>query len=119
MRSWVLLALGALVAVLALLVPVVAVASHLGQPSVPDAGALPPFPAGLEVVRSDEGCGSGSCYREVLLAPAPDETPADLLARLALPERCGAGSLLDRRRHCTGATTHADGVHVVVYASIG
>lgn len=42
-----------------------------------------------------------------------------VLARLALPERCGAGSLLDRRRPCTDATAHPDGQHVTVYASIG
>lgn len=106
-------------AVLVLLVPVVTVASHLGEPSMPDADAVPALPEGVAVVRREDGCGSGSCYREVLLAPAPGETPSALLARLDLPERCGAGSLFDRRTHCTGAVPADDGRHVRVYASIG
>jgi hypothetical protein len=114
----VLLALAAAVVAVAALGVAVAWASHLGEPSVPAAGALPTLPQDAVVVRRGDGCGSGSCYREVVLAPAPDETAAELLDRLDLEETCGPGSLLDRRRHCTGAYLLGHGEQVLVYASV-
>lgn len=119
MRAWLLVAVGTVVAALLLAVPVVAVSSHLGEPTVPDPEALPAVPDGATIVERREGCGSGSCYRELLLRPAPGESAVRLVERLDVSDACGAGSVFDRRRHCTSARVEPDGVQVRVSVSIG
>lgn len=87
-----------------LVVPLLSLAVDEG--SVPSNRAARAVPAGVEVVTSEEQCGSGGCWRDLTLR-WPGRSVADLRAKLGLPpgdtsQRCRAASWVDRRRACLG-----------------
>ncbi|MPV36826.1 hypothetical protein [Georgenia subflava] len=111
-RLLVLLALLVTVAGVALLRPVVMIEIDDGW-AIPPSSDAPDLPAGVTIASDERQCGSGGCWRELTLHGPEHQTPEELAATLDIPEEvCRARSLLDRRRVCTGVTTHD---HVRVY----
>lgn len=93
---------GMVVAVLVtlwLVVPLLRLA--VDEMSVPADRAARAVPSGVEVVTSEEQCGSGGCWRDLTLR-WPCRSTAELCTRLGLApngttQRCRAASFLDRR----------------------
>jgi len=87
-----------------------------------DDSALPPepdLPAGITVLSRDVSCGSGGCYRELLLVGSRGQSGTEVIAELGLQvgaELCRARSLIDRRSACTYVGgLYGDEVDVSVY----
>ncbi|GAA1538119.1 hypothetical protein [Nocardioides humi] len=89
---------GTLLAV-ALVVLVMNVTFYLAA-SVPPRSDLPDLPPGLSLTDEDDGCGSGSCYREFTVVGAPGESASSIHARLRSGEGCSRHSLFDWRPLC-------------------
>lgn len=83
-------------------------------------GAVPPqfrgpdLPAGAEITSSHTDCGSGGCWREVTISPAPHSSPEALAEELGLEraEQRYPWSLRDP--HTVLVRAAADGDHLVV-----
>lgn len=87
-----------------LVVPLLRLA--VDEVSVPTDRTARAVPSGVEVVTSEERCGSGGCWRDLTLR-WPGRSATDLRARLDLApdgttQRCRAASVLDLRRACVG-----------------
>lgn len=93
---WV-IAFGIVAAVL-LAAPVIWV--HINDAAVPPG---PKVPADVTVLSRDVFCGSGGCYRELVLVGSTGQSGLDLVAALELQvgsEECRPRSLIDRRSAC-------------------
>jgi hypothetical protein len=53
---------------------------------LPPGSRTPIVPAGATVVMEDMGCGSGGCWREMIVAPAAGQSPEDLAREMNLTE---------------------------------
>ena len=84
--------------------------------ATPPAAALPAAPVGVDSTPAAKACGSGGCWQELRLTPAPGTAPDQVVAALGLGgERCDRDGWPDPRATCVGATVLADGV-VLVHA---
>lgn len=52
--------------------------------SLPSRSRVPEVPAGAIVVSEDKNCGSGGCWREILVEPPAGQTPEDLERAMGL-----------------------------------
>ena len=82
--------------------------------AVPPQSRVPELPVGTEITSSDTECGSGGCWREVTISPAPHSSPDALAEELGLQsvEQRYPWSLRDP--HSVLAWADADGDHLVV-----
>ncbi|VXC59612.1 hypothetical protein NOCARDAX2BIS_90146 [Nocardioides sp. AX2bis] len=54
--------------------------------SVPPRSRLPDIPSGAHVVSETEPCASGGCWREVVVRPAPGQSPHELAAEMGVAD---------------------------------
>lgn len=68
-----------------------------GASDIPPRHVLPELPPGVEIVGDSKGCGSGGCFREVVVA-----APEDPTALRELPDRtaCRLTAVYDWRPVC-------------------
>jgi hypothetical protein len=55
-----------------------------GEGSVPPRWRDPEVPSGAQVVSDTKECGSGGCWRQLVIRPTPGRTPGDLAAEMGL-----------------------------------
>ncbi|MBR7743323.1 hypothetical protein KC207_08480 [Phycicoccus sp. BSK3Z-2] len=75
----------------------------IDEAAVPNPSALPALPAGATVLERSVDCGSGGCWRELVLDTG-DRPATDLTSELDLDEPRCRPSLPVPRRVCTDAT---------------
>jgi hypothetical protein len=63
------------------------IAFWAGEGAVPPASRDPDLPAGATVVEVTEPCGSGGCWREIVVAPPDGTTPEQLVEEMGVAER--------------------------------
>jgi hypothetical protein len=85
-----------------------------------DEGALPPkwripdVPSGANIIEESKECGSGGCWRQITLTPAPGQSPEDLAEEMGLSEeRNRRPTLFDPASVYVGA--HPKGSQLIVY----
>ena len=109
---------GVLFAVLLGLVAVALVAPvwwlEVDESAVPPSADVPSLPVGVTIEHEEVACGSGGCWRALMLRGPEHQSPAELAASVGLPrETCRVRSLLDLRKVCSGVGVV--GERVVLY----
>lgn len=77
--------------------------SAIDEGAVPSDSDFPQIPPAGERVQVSTQCGSGGCWREMVIDVESPETPESLGAAMGLvPERCGPLNLWTLRKTCSG-----------------
>ncbi|MEU9128653.1 MFS transporter [Kitasatospora sp. NPDC048540] len=103
------------VTLLGSLLYVLTTAEPSGPPSARDVPQLPP---GLVELSQQTGCGTGNCFRLVVVGSTTGLSPAETARALGRPkETCRPnGLLLDRRKLCVGVRATEE--RVVLYVTL-
>ena len=54
---------------------------------MPPQSRMPNVPSGAIVVAAGQACGSGGCWREIIVAPAAGQSPEELAREMDLAEQ--------------------------------
>lgn len=86
-----------------------------GEGALPPRSRIPEVPAGARVVSDTKECASGGCWWELLVQPAPGQSPQDLAATMGVVgEVRKSWRVLDPHSVTVGSHLHADAVRIYV-----
>ncbi|ACL41355.1 hypothetical protein Achl_3398 [Pseudarthrobacter chlorophenolicus A6] len=84
--------------------------SAIDEGAVPSDSDFPQIPPAGEKVQVSTQCGSGGCWREMVVEAEPPETPESLGAAMGLvTERCRPVNLWTLRKTCSGIASSTGG----------
>lgn len=107
-----------LVLVPALLVVLFFVVAARSDAELPRDSDLPPLPAGM-LVENEPACGSGSCWRTLLITDPAGRSVTEVLALLGGPrDECHTRGFLDFRELCVSVGVSDSGDQVEIQASL-
>jgi hypothetical protein len=82
----------------------------IDEAAVPSDSAFPSVPPPNEIHGISTLCGSGGCWREMVVETKPPQSSEALATEMGvLSERCGPINLLTLRKTCIGSSSHRDG----------
>lgn len=82
----------------------------VGENDVPSDAGFKAVPGPSQVKEITMGCGSGGCWREMVVDVEPPQTAPSLAAEMGITkEQCGPLDLWTLRKTCTGVASDRDG----------
>ena len=93
--------------------------SAVDEGAVPSDSAFQTIPPPSEATEISKRCGSGGCWREMVVNIKPPQTALSLTAEMGLAtERCEPMNLWTLRRTCTGISSNRDGLKIYLRYSL-
>lgn len=91
----------------------------IDEGAVPSDSAFQAVPLPSEAGAISTGCGSGGCWREMVVEVNPPQTAESLAAQMRLaPERCEPLNLWTLRKTCTGISNDRGGLKIYLRYSL-
>jgi hypothetical protein len=93
--------------------------SAIDEGAVPSDSAFQVIPPPSEAGEIYKGCGSGGCWREMVVEIKPPQTALSLAAEMGLAsERCEPMNLWTLRKTCTGISNDREGLKIYLRYSL-
>jgi hypothetical protein len=91
----------------------------IDEGAVPSDSAFQAIPLPSEAGEISKGCGSGGCWREMVVEVKPPQNAESLAAEMGLAsERCEPLNLWTLRKTCTGLSNDIEGLKIYVRYSL-
>lgn len=89
---------------------------QIDEGNVPSDSAFPPVPPPSTMGEVTTACGSGGCWREMVVELKPQQSAGSVAAQMGLtPERCGPLNVWTMRKTCVGRAGGKTGEELRIY----